>query len=215
MKKSFSGALYAGIFSLVLAVSADAALLSRLGGLAVYDTGQNITWLANASAGAGSSFDDGSSNTDGLMSWNNATAWASSLTVGGFNDWRLPTTDAACGSSFNCTNSEMGHLFFTELGVTANNSILTSTDPDLALFSNIQSIGAWTATEVFPGSGSAWRFNLGSGSQGTGGKNTALVAWAVRSDDVLTSTVSEPSMLALSGIGLIGLLGFNRRKQQS
>jgi len=55
---------------IILGVSgaANAALVSRLGGLAVYDTDLNITWLANANA------------------------WASGLTVGGFSGWRLPTT---------------------------------------------------------------------------------------------------------------------------
>ena len=51
---------------------------------------------------------------------------------GGYSDWRLPTTlqpDASCGSSFdagapygvqsygyNCTGSELGHLFYTGIG---------------------------------------------------------------------------------------------------
>ena len=87
---------------------------------AVYDTDLDITWLADANAGAGSAFDDGASASDGLMTWANAVAWAESYSLEGFTDWRLPTTlqpDPACdaqgnngsSSGFNCTGSEMGH----------------------------------------------------------------------------------------------------------
>src|SRR3989344_2069321 len=58
---------------------------------AYYDTALNITWLANANAGAGSSFDDGTYVTDGAMSWINANAWAASLNFNGITGWRLPT----------------------------------------------------------------------------------------------------------------------------
>ena len=53
--------------ALVLSTSANAALVERLGGLAYYDTDANLTWLADANAGAGSVFDDGSSTTDGAI----------------------------------------------------------------------------------------------------------------------------------------------------
>ncbi len=79
MNKTVNGVVCAGILTLA-AASVDAALLSRLGGLAVYDTDLDITWLADSNAGAGSAFDDGTGNTDGFMTWNSATAWAASLT---------------------------------------------------------------------------------------------------------------------------------------
>ena len=62
----------------------SAALIPVLGGIAVYDTDQDITWLANANAGAGSSFDDGSNTSDGRMSWSNANDWAASLDINRF-----------------------------------------------------------------------------------------------------------------------------------
>ncbi|MFZ4703951.1 MAG: hypothetical protein ACOYMG_28230 [Candidatus Methylumidiphilus sp.] len=89
------------------ASTAEAALIARLGGLAVYDTDRNITWLANA-------------NANGLMNWTGANAWAAGLNVGGFTGWRLPTALNADGSGpcsgYNCTNSELGHLYYTEGG---------------------------------------------------------------------------------------------------
>ncbi len=150
MKKFLLGTLSTGLLIIVISTSANAALLSRLGGQAVYDTDLNITWLADTNAGAGSVFDDGPTTshgpptTDGRMSWASANAWAASLSVGGFTDWRLPITadpDSSCTDDtagvtpsadaigFNCTGSEMGHLFYNELGGTAGSTILTSVDP--------------------------------------------------------------------------------------
>ena len=106
-----------------LASTAEASLIARLGGQAVYDTDRNITWLANA-------------NANGEMTWQAAKDWAAGLNVGGYTGWRLPTADPACGPNYNCVNSELGHLYYTELGVTQGNNITSSTSPYLALFTN-------------------------------------------------------------------------------
>ncbi len=222
MNKIVNGAMCAG-FLAVSAASVDAALLSRLGGLAVYDTDLDITWLADANAAAGTIFDDGASNIDGRLSIGNAKAWAASLTVGGFNDWRLPFTldpDSSCvgnatslgAEGINCTGSELGHLFYDELGGTAFVDILNSTDPDLALFSNIQA-AYWSGTEIASDTSLAWGMSYKVGLQaGTSKVNTSF-AWAVRDGDVgTTGTVSEPSMLALLGIGMIGFTAYRRNR---
>ena len=47
---------------LEIAFSAKADLISRLDGQAVYDSGFNITWLANVNCRAGYSFDDAGPN---------------------------------------------------------------------------------------------------------------------------------------------------------
>lgn len=130
----------------------------RLGGKAVYDTDLDITWLADANAGAGSKFDNGDSTTDGRMDLNNANAWAASINIEGVTGWRLPTAFNSDGSGicdgFDCTGSEMGHMFYIELSGIAHNSILTSSDPDLSLFLNIQGTGVvdpyWSSTIFVP-----------------------------------------------------------------
>ncbi len=211
--KPFNSALCAGFLILGIAVSANAALLSRLGGQAVYDTDLDITWLADANAGAGSVFDDpgglGGTTTDGKMTWSNAVAWADSLTTGGFNDWRLPHADPACGFAVNCINSEMGHLFYNELSGVVGDPIITSGDPDLSLFSNIQAFFSgdsyyWFGTEFAPDTSRAWIFSQYGGSHFADNKALSIFAWAVRDGDVgTTMTVSEPSIPALLGIGII------------
>jgi len=64
--QKLAGILCMGFVSLGLASVADAALLGHLpttpGGTdfqAYYDNTANLTWLANANAGAGTAFDDG------------------------------------------------------------------------------------------------------------------------------------------------------------
>jgi len=91
------------VLSLASAVSHAVVvpLESRLGGQAFYDPNLDITWLADANAGAGSAFDDvatGSTTgttTDGKMTWQSAMDWAASLTVGGViaGTWRLASMD--------------------------------------------------------------------------------------------------------------------------
>jgi len=83
------------IASLVFTGAAQAALHDRGGGL-IYDDVLDITWLQNANYGAASAYDNGSSTTDGKMTWANAMDWAANLSyydsVRGvtYDDWRLP-----------------------------------------------------------------------------------------------------------------------------
>src|SRR3989304_2100477 len=121
-----------------IATFAGATLIDRGGGL-IYDDDLDITWLQDANYAKTSGYDG-----DGRMPWKNATTWAETLVYGGFDDWRLPITlqpDPSCGYQSgsisygpSCTGSEMGHMFYDELGGSAWSSILTSVDPDLALF---------------------------------------------------------------------------------
>ncbi len=197
----------------VSANTAQASLVDRGGGL-IYDTDLNITWLANA-------------NVNGLMNWNDAMTWASNLSYYDsvrnvtYTDWRLPTTlqpDATCGTQsggvsygYNCTGSEMGHLFYNELGGRIGHSILTSTDPDLALFTNVQSYVYWSGTERAADTRSAWYFAVYYGLQTTNSKSVNYSAWAVRPGDV--AAVPVPAAAWLFGSGLLGLIGVARRKK--
>lgn len=216
--KNLCNILFAGLFSIGIISTANATLVTRLGGLAVYDTERDITWLADANAAAGTSFDDGFNTTDGLMTWSSANAWAASLDVGGFTDWRLPSAlnldgSAPCSGS-NCTDSEMGNLFYNELDGTAGNSLVSSTDPDLDLFSNIQNYTYWSNTEFASFDGLAWAFGTEIGNQFPSDKNFNFHAWAVRTGDVGASAIPEPGTISLIGLSLAGLLGLRRRKHQ-
>ena len=215
-----------GLFT---ATGAQAGLMAADGGQTVYDTDRNIFWLANANLAATNSFGISDFfglsgiNANGTMSWFTAQKWIRAMNTAnylGYNDWRLPTTlqpDPSCsfqigGDTFgyNCTGSEMGHLFYNELGGTADQSILNSGDTDLSLFTNLQSNDYWSGTEYAPNTDNAWRFAFDIGLLYAFDKGDSLYALAVRPGQV--SAVPEPGSALLFGIGLLGLLGVARRR---
>jgi len=194
-------ALLAG---LSLSGAAQAALNDRGGGL-IYDDVLDITWLADANYAKTSGYD-----TDGLMDWAAATTWAANLTYGGYDDWRLPTSDTCTG--YNCTGSEMGHLFYVDLGGNAGLSpILSSGDADLAKFTNLQAYVYWSGLEYAPSPNLAWSFLTRDGSQGAGYKHDQFYAWAVRPGDVAAVPEADTWAMLLAGLGLVGVAARRRR----
>ena len=204
---------------------AHAALISGWGGQVVYDTDLDITWLADANAGAGSAFE--SSAGSGLMTWANAKAWASTLVVGGFTNWRLPVSpavDPTCAdqsgvqgsAGYNCTGGEFGHLYYDELGATVS-GLWTTADPDkLALFSNVQGNFYWTgSTGLLTSPEVTWKFSMNNGTKSFTITNDSFVnyAWAVHDGNIAGVVVPIPAAVWLFGSGLLGLIGISRRKK--
>jgi hypothetical protein len=196
---------------LLSATGANAALVSALGGKVVNDTDLNITWLTNANLAASYSFGVSGILGNGGMQWSSAQSWIGAMNAAdylGFNNWRLPTSNT-CGGN-NCTGSEMGHLFYKELGGVAGSSILTKHNSNLALFQNVGlSRPYWSGTVA--GSSNALSFNMFNGTQDNFYRGNSYFVWAVRSGQV--SAVPEPSTCAMLLAGL-GLLGFTARRKK-
>lgn len=177
----------AAMVALLLAGTAQAALQDRdLDGNGVtdafYDTDLDITWLRDA-------------NVSGLINWPTAVAWADGYSFGGHNDWRLPSSDNCEG--YNCTGSEMGHLWYVELG----NSAGTMTN--MGDFQNLLATFYWSGT-VHPSSPTniSYLF-MPDGWQGAIGTSNQLPAMAVRDGDV--PAIPEPTTYALMLAGLAAL----------
>ena len=127
---------------------------------AYYDTDLDITWLANA-------------NVNGQMNWVAATTWAANLSftngVNVYDNWRLPSALNQNGTGpcnrFNCTDSEMGHMFYVELGGVARSPIEITHNSNYYLFSNIQHL-YWSGTEASDES-LVWLFGPVDGYQST------------------------------------------------
>jgi len=106
MRKYFASI---SIVLLILAVSGSASAglvllgTDSVGNRLIYDEEQNITWY---------------DFTRDKQLWEEQMSWAGGLSVEFYgtvyDDWRLPTTIPEC-SSYNCTGSEMGHLYYIQL----------------------------------------------------------------------------------------------------
>ncbi len=202
-------ALMSVVALMVAAEPAQAASVSRLGGLVVYDTDRDISWVANG-------------DLNGLMAWDDAVAWADNLVYAGFDDWRLPVTlhpDASCDDpmgthGFHCTGSEMGHLFYEELGVVANQPVWTSPSPSFGLFTNLEAARYWSGTRAdFFAPTHSWTFWFESGREDPTDRSLARRALAVRDGDVLAGPVPEPGSAALFAIGLVAAALRRRRRR--
>ncbi len=152
--------------------------------------------------------------SSGAMTWWGAQAWANNLSLGGVTGWTLPSTaDAANPDNwgYNIDTSQMGDLFYNQLGGVAGTEITKTHNANYNLFSNVQSYLYWSGSEYAPDPSTAWYFYTSIGTQDYNWKVGPLYAWPVRPGDV--AVVPLPGAIWLFFSGLIGFMGLKRRNK--
>lgn len=225
MKKRFLSVLTTGLFLLCVAGIANAALTTI--GTATYrgsdykliwdndNNGKSVVWL---------DYTNTASDWSPQMDW--AAGLDSNLTYNlypGYSvtwqdpAWRLPDADVSGDIvGYYKTGSEMGHLFYTELGLDGSSGYILPGELNASEFDNLLGYPNWywTATE-YPGyPTSALDFRMYNGYQGSHFKASTYsdgCGLAVRSGQV--SVVPVPGAIWLLGSGLLGLIGIRRRSR--
>jgi len=145
----------------------------------------------------------GDFSANGYVSWFGAQAFVgylNTINYAGSQQWALPTAGADPEFDYNQTRSQLGQLFYIELG-----GNLSANIPNTANFTNEQAY-SWSGTEHARSPHAAWGFDMGYGYLPL--KNYPLYAWAVSPGQV--SAVPVPGATWLFGTGLVGLLGLKR-----
>ena len=219
MKKKLLTGLATGLFLLGVVGMANASLTTigtaQFGGTGtaynlIWDNdnnGNSVVWLDYSKA---------------ATNWTAQDAWAanlndSTLTINlqGYNvtwdesAWRLPSAGENPLGGYGQTTPEMGHLLYTEFGYVDGSPSITSEALNATNFDNLVSNYYWS-TEY--SANNAWVFGMNSGLHNVDPKSSAShFAIALRSGQV--SAVPVPGAIWLFGSGLIGLVGFARRKK--
>jgi len=167
-------------------LQAGSTLVLSADGITVYDTVNNISWLADANLPATNRFGLPVCSTSGLqpcvnpsgsMSYQSAAAWVSAMNATnylGHTNWQLPTTpttDKGCGKTgpqnnsfgFDCSLGALGSLYYNALGLKPPNTAVPIPHNTAGPFSNFQPYLYWSQS---PGQGGNATLSFNSGFQG-------------------------------------------------
>ncbi len=169
-------------------------------GLTVYDSVNNVTWLANGNLAATNRFGlppcAGANvgqvncvNANGSMNYNAAVAWVAAMNAAGYlghSDWQLPTTpvtDKNCGKvgpngdsfGFGCTAGALDSLY-NALGLKSPNTAVPIPAGTIGPFTNIQPYLYWSQSSAGPSQGNL-TFSFATGWVGANTLPNFLYIW--------------------------------------
>lgn len=151
----------------------------------------------------------GDFGSNGLVTWFGAKAFTfylNTINYAGSSQWALPTAPTDPQSAYNQTGGQFGQLFYNELGGTADVAI-----PNTANFTNEKLSWYWLGTEDALNPNHAWFFSTYDGVQHNYNKSDEFYTWAISPGKL--AAVPLPGAIWLFWTGLMGLLGFKRRRQ--
>lgn len=198
----------------------EAALMSRLNGQAVYDTTNNITWIADTRLAATETFGlpvgtlfnvtqfeaqysfgrSGFISSTGDMNWSATTSWVAAMNSAnylGFGDWRTPEIVPfcdTCDSEFYQLNSELAAIGHDSSG----------------LFLSVNFGGGYWSSTIYPWDAYpgyyAYYYAFGNNAVRQVDNTTRLFGTMVfRYGDVAAVPEPETYAMMLAGLLFIGL----------
>jgi uncharacterized protein (TIGR03437 family) len=183
---------------LLSAFPAAAALVPSADGLTVYDTVNNVTWLADLNLPASNRFGlpvcNGAGqqiciSAGGVMHYSSADAWVAAMNAAnylGYSNWQLPTTpviDKNCGRTgpnggsfgYGCTLGALDSLY-NALGFKSPHTAVPVPADTVGPFNNIQPYLYWSQTSAGATQGNS-TFSFSTGWQGANTLPNFLYVW--------------------------------------